>query len=120
MELWLVRHAETEWSAGGRHTGRTDIPLTDEGREHARSLRFPARDWKLVLSSPLSRAADSAALAGFGQRASKREDLIEWDYGEYEGRTTDEIRGERPGWSVWEDGCPGGETVEAVGGRCDR
>lgn len=120
MELWLVRHAQTEWSAAGRHTGLTDVPLTDAGREHARLLRLPERDWSLVLSSPLSRAAETAALAGFGEQAGDRDDLVEWDYGEYEGRTTNDIRTERPGWLVWHDGCPGGETVNAVGERCDR
>jgi probable phosphoglycerate mutase len=120
MELWLVRHAQTEWSVSGQHTGRTDIPLTDEGREHARSLKLPDRDWKLVLTSPLNRALETAELTGFGDRAQKRDDLMEWDYGDYEGKTTDEIRKDRPDWLVWKDGCPGGETVDQVGERCDR
>ena len=120
MEFWLVRHAQTEWSVSGQHTGRTDIPLTDEGREHARSLKLPERDFKLVLTSPLGRAVETAELTGFGDRAEKRNDLLEWDYGEVEGRTTDEIRKEKPGWLVWKDGCPGGETVDDVGARCDR
>lgn len=120
MELWLVRHAQTEWSVSGQHTGRMDIPLTEEGREHARSLRLPQKDFKLVLTSPLSRAAETAELAGFGDRAAARDDLMEWDYGECEGRTTDEIRADHPGWLVWKDGCPGGETVDEVGVRCDR
>lgn len=120
MELWLVRHAQTEWSAGGRHTGLTDVPLNEAGREHARSLRLPERNWSLVLTSPLSRSAETARLAGFGEQARVRDDLLEWDYGDYEGRTTNDIRRERPGWLVWNEGCPGGETVDAVGERCDR
>lgn len=120
MELWLVRHAQTEWSVSGQHTGRTDIALTDDGREHARSLRLPERDWKLVLTSPLQRAMETAALTGFAARAQERDDLLEWDYGDYEGRTTDAIRVERPGWSIWKDGVTGGETADEVGERCDR
>jgi broad specificity phosphatase PhoE len=120
MELWLVRHAQTEWSVSGQHTGHTDIPLTEAGREHARSLKLPDRDWQLVLSSPLGRAVETAQLAGFGDRVQLRDDLMEWDYGDYEGKTTDEIRQERPDWLIWKDGVIGGETVDAVGERCDR
>jgi probable phosphoglycerate mutase len=120
MELWLVRHAQTEWSVSGRHTGNSDIPLTDEGREHAKGLKLPPRDFKLVLTSPLSRAVETVQLTGFGDRAQKRVDLMEWDYGEYEGRTTDDIRKERPSWLIWKDGPVGGETVDEVGARCDR
>jgi broad specificity phosphatase PhoE len=120
MELWLVRHAQTEWSVGGQHTGRSDIPLTDAGRDHARALKLPKRDWKLVLTSPLQRAVETAELAGFGDRATKRDELMEWDYGEYEGKTTDEIRAERPDWTIWNDGVVGGETADEVGKRCDR
>src|SRR3954451_14683315 len=120
MEFWLVRHAQTEWSESGQHTGRTDIPLTERGREHARELKLPERDWKLVLTSPLNRAVETARLTGLGERAQKRDDLMEWDYGEYEGRTTADIRTERPGWLVWTDELPGGETVDEVGRRCDR
>jgi broad specificity phosphatase PhoE len=123
QEIWLVRHAETEWSRAGLHTGRTDVPLTDEGREHARRLGelLAGRSFAVVLSSPLSRARETAALAGFDpDRVQVREDLLEWDYGEYEGITTREIRERRPGWYLWTDGVPGGETPEEVGARCDR
>lgn len=120
MEFWLVRHAQTEWSVSGQHTGRTDIALTEDGRAHARSLKLPERDFKLVLTSPLGRALETAELSGFGDRARKRDDLMEWDYGEYEGKTTDEIRVGRPGWFIWKDGVIGGETADDVGDRCDR
>jgi broad specificity phosphatase PhoE len=122
QEIWLVRHAETEWSRSGRHTGRTDVPLTDPGRERARELgaRLRDRSFSLVLTSPLARARDTADLAGLGARSQVREDLLEWDYGEYEGITTREIRETRPEWYLWTDGVPGGETAEEVGARCDR
>jgi probable phosphoglycerate mutase len=122
QEVWLVRHAETEWSRSGRHTGRTDVPLTDAGRERARELgaRLRDRSFSLVLTSPLARARDTADLAGLGARSQVREDLLEWDYGEYEGITTREIRETRPEWYLWTDGVPGGETAEEVGARCDR
>ena len=122
QEVWLVRHAETEWSRSGRHTGRTDVPLTDAGRERARELgaRLRDRSFALVLTSPLSRARDTADLAGIGDRAQVREDLLEWDYGEYEGITTRVIRETRPDWYLWTDGVPGGETAEEVAARCDR
>ena len=121
-DLWLIRHGETEWSASGRHTGRTDIPLTDEGIRQARALgRYLAgRSFALVLTSPLSRAADTCGLAGYGDVAHFSEDLLEWNYGEAEGRTTAEMRAQHPGWSVWTGGPPGGETVEGVGRRTDR
>lgn len=120
--LVLVRHGRTEWSAGGRHTGVTDVPLDDAGRRAAGHLseRLAAWDFALVLSSPRARARETAALAGFGARIEVDEDLVEFDYGAYEGRTTPEIRKERPGWSVWDDGAPGGETAAAVGVRADR
>jgi broad specificity phosphatase PhoE len=120
MELWLVRHTETEWSRSGRHTGRTDLPLTEAGREQARALRdrFAGRTFALVLSSPLSRARETAELAGLEPQL--RDDLVEFDYGEYEGITTAEIREQRPGWDLWRDGSPGGETAEQVGARVDR
>jgi broad specificity phosphatase PhoE len=122
QEVWLVRHAETEWSLSGRHTGRTDVPLTNAGRERARELgaRLRDRSFALVLTSPLSRARDTADLAGLGGRTQVREDLLEWDYGEYEGITTREIRETRPDWYLWTDGVPGGETAEEVAARCDR
>jgi broad specificity phosphatase PhoE len=120
MEVWLLRHAETEWSRDGRHTGRTDVSLTDEGRERARALRdrVAGRPFALVLSSPLSRARETAELAGLSPQL--RDDLVEFDYGDYEGVTTDQIRQSRPGWYLWRDGCPNGETADDVGGRVDR
>jgi probable phosphoglycerate mutase len=120
-EIVLVRHGETEWSRSGRHTGRTDVPLTEAGREQAHRLasRIVGRDFARVLTSPLARAADTCRLAGLGDRAESRPELMEWDYGDYEGRTTAEIRGERPGWTTWRDGCPGGETANDVGVRLD-
>jgi broad specificity phosphatase PhoE len=117
----LARHAETEWSKSGRHTGHTDIPLTDEGRRHARALgaRLAGHSFSLVLCSPLGRARETAQLAGLAD-VQLRDDLLEWDYGEFEGRTTLDIRAEYPDWFLWRDGVPGGETVEEVGARCDR
>ena len=122
MEVVLVRHGETEWSAAGRHTGRTDVPLDETGRREARALAesLAGRDFALVLTSPLSRAVETCRLAGLGDRAQVRDDLAEWDYGEYEGRTTPEIRAGRPGWSLWADGVVGGETIADVGARVDR
>ena len=121
-EIVLVRHAETEWSRAGRHTGRTDLPLTEEGRAAARGLasRLQRERFELVLTSPLRRARETCELAGMGSAAQVREDLVEWDYGEYEGLTTAEIQAERPGWSLWRDGCPGGESAPQVGARADR
>jgi broad specificity phosphatase PhoE len=121
-EVVLVRHGETEWSRAGKHTGRTDIPLTEEGRRQASGLGAALRRWPfvLVLTSPLSRAKETCRLAGYGDVAQERAALQEWDYGEYEGRTTAEIRDERPGWTLWHDGVPGGETVHEVGSRVDR
>jgi broad specificity phosphatase PhoE len=122
QEVWLVRHAETEWSKSGKHTGRTDVPLTDAGRERARELgaRVGGRDFALVLVSPLERARETARLAGLGDPCQVREDLLEWDYGDYEGITTAEIREQRPDWYLWRDGVPNGETADEVGARCDR
>ncbi len=121
-ELVLARHGETEWSRTGRHTGRTDVPLTDEGRLQAEllAISLSGRQFERVLTSPLSRAAETCRLAGFEDRAEAREELPEWDYGEYEGLTTPEIRRERPDWFLWRDGCPGGESAEDVGERVDR
>jgi len=120
--LLLIRHGETEWSRTRRHTGRTDIPLEPEGEAAARALGpLLAREpIAAVLASPLSRAWRTAELAGLGDRARRDDDLMEWDYGDYEGRTTAAIREERPGWDVWRDGCPGGEALETVGARADR
>jgi probable phosphoglycerate mutase len=120
-ELVLVRHGETEWSRAGKHTGRTDIPLTDAGRRAAEVLReaLSRRSFERVLTSPLSRAAETCRLAGFDQ-AETRDELLEWDYGQYDGLTTPEIREERPDWWLWRDGCPGGESPDEVAARVDR
>jgi broad specificity phosphatase PhoE len=121
VQVVLVRHGETEWSRDMRHTGRTDVPLTDRGREEARVLRdsLAAFNFTRVLTSPLSRAVETCRLAGLGDRAETVDALLEWDYGEYEGITTKKIRSARPGWFLWRDGCPGGETAEQVGARVD-
>lgn len=120
-EIVLVRHGETEWSRSGRHTGTTDVPLTEAGREQARRLaaRVAGRSYARVLTSPLGRARETCRLAGLERDAEVRSELAEWDYGEYEGRTTADIRRERPGWTVWRDGCPGGETAADVGRRLE-
>lgn len=121
-EVVLVRHGETAWSRDRKHTGRTDIPLLDEGRERVREQLAPKlADWPFVLtlSSPLQRAQETAALAGLTPDALD-DDLLEWDYGDYEGVTTAEIRTLRPDWLLWRDGCPGGEHPEDVAARCDR
>ena len=120
-EIWLLRHAETEWSRTGKHTGRTDIPLTDKGREVARALRarLEGRSFALVLCSPLSRARETAQLAGL-EPSALDDDLLEWDYGEYEGLTTPDIRAQRPDWYLWRDGAPGGESPDDAAARCDR
>jgi probable phosphoglycerate mutase len=121
-ELWLIRHAETEWAKARRHTGRTDIPLLDEGREAARRLRerLAGHRFTAVLVSPLSRARETAELAGLGDGAQLRDDLLEWDYGDYEGLTTAKIREDRPDWFLWDDGVPNGEKAADVGARVDR
>ena len=121
-QVVLVRHGETEWSREGRHTGRTDVPLTEQGRRQAEAVgaAFRDRDFALVLTSPLGRALETCRLAGFGDRAQPRDELMEWDYGAYEGRATSEIREERPGWTLWRDGVRDGETIEQVGQRVDR
>jgi broad specificity phosphatase PhoE len=118
----LARHGATEWSRDGRHTGRTDIPLTDDGRREAELLRRPlsGRRVAAVMSSPLARALDTARLAGFADGVELRDELMEWDYGDYEGISTPDIRRERPDWYLWRDGCPGGETAADVGARVDR
>lgn len=124
-EVWLVRHAATEWADAGRHTGRTDVPLTDPGRDDARALapRLAGETFAAVRCSPLARARETATLAGVdldGSNVTLDEDLVEWDYGDYEGITTPQIREQRPGWFLWADGCPGGETADDVGARVDR
>jgi broad specificity phosphatase PhoE len=120
-EFWLVRHGATEWSESGRHTGTTDVPLIDAGLTAARAAgaALRGREFALVLSSPLSRALDTARLAGFPDPVVDP-DLAEWNYGAVEGVTTDEMRLNTPGWTVWRDGCPGGELAEEVGARADR
>jgi probable phosphoglycerate mutase len=121
-EVVLVRHGETEWSRTMRHTGNTDLPLTEEGEAQARSVveRLAGREFALVLVSPLQRARRTAELAGYGARAEPDDNLRERDYGEYEGLTTKEIRVDRPGWDVWRDDLPGGETLAQLGARADR
>jgi probable phosphoglycerate mutase len=119
-EVWLVRHGETEWSRDGKHTSVTDLPLTDEGERTARKVRDElSGDFDLVLTSPRQRARRTAELAGHPE-AEPDADLAEWAYGDYEGVTTDEIRETVPGWTVWTDPCPGGETAEQVSERLDR
>ncbi len=121
-EVVLVRHAETEWSRSGRHTGRSDIALTAAGRAAAQALAARLSDWNfaLVLCSPARRTRETCELCGLADHARTSEDLWEWDYGAYEGLTTAEIREQRPDWDLWRDGCPGGESAAAVGVRADR
>ncbi len=121
MTLWLVRHGATDWSESGRHTGRTDIPLKAEGEASARALAstLAGRPFELILTSPLQRARHTAELAGFPD-AEPDVDLCEWDYGDYEGITTPEIRETVPGWTVWTHPCPGGESSDQVAARLDR
>src|SRR5215813_13163758 len=121
-EVWLVRHAETQWSLQGRHTGRTDIALTEHGRSVAREMRARVddHDFALVLVSPLHRAVETAQLLGLGAAMTPCDDLLEWDYGDYEGITSDQIHKRRPDWNLWRDGCPGGETADDLGARADR
>jgi probable phosphoglycerate mutase len=118
----LVRHGETEWSRDGRHTGRTDLPLTTEGERQAEGLATSLRSWQfaLVLSSPLQRALETCRLAGYGAKALLRPELMEWDYGRYEGLTSRQIAEQNPGWSLWRDGGPDGESPADVGRRVDR
>ncbi len=120
-ELWVVRHGETEWSLSGKHTSRTDVALTDQGRVRAEELRdyLAGRSFDAVLTSPMQRARETCRIAGYGGQAEVEEGLREWDYGVYEGRTTKEIRETEPGWSVWKDAIREGETVEHVGERAD-
>lgn len=120
-ELWLARHGETEWSRARRHTSVTDLDLTAEGLRQAGALgeRLGRATFARVLSSPARRARRTAEVAGFGPRVECNDDLVEFSYGDYEGRTTADIVAERPGWDLWRDGCPGGETAGAVGARAD-
>ncbi|MBZ9701920.1 MULTISPECIES: histidine phosphatase family protein [unclassified Mesorhizobium] len=121
-QIHLVRHGETAWSLSGQHTGRTDMPLTAAGEAAARGVadRLKGLPFSAVWSSPSQRAYNTSVLAGFGAQSVKMDDLQEWDYGAYEGRTTREILAERPGWNVFRDGCPQGETAADVGARADR
>jgi len=121
-EIYLARHGETAWTISHQHTGRSDIPLTERGERNARSLgeRLRGMVFAKVLVSPLQRASRTAELAGFGSVAEIDPDLAEWDYGRYDGLTSTEIHKERPDWSLFRDGCPSGEAVEAVGARADR
>jgi broad specificity phosphatase PhoE len=121
QEVVLVRHGETEWSASGRHTGTTDVALSDRGRAEGAALGPLLEGWSFaaVLTSPLGRARDTCRLAGLGAHAHVDDRLREWDYGKHEGRTTAEIRVDDPGWTVWRGPCPDGETVEEVGARAD-
>jgi len=120
--IWLVRHGETEWSKSGQHTGRTDIPLTATGEQQGRALgrHLAGRPFALVLTSPLSRARETCRLAGYADIAQVSDDLLEWNYGVYEGRTTAAIRVEQPGWSIWNTVVAEGESVEQVGERARR
>ena len=120
--VFLVRHGATEWSVTGQHTGRTDLPLTEDGRDQAKRLasRLAGQEFALVLVSPLTRARETARLTGFGDVAEVEPDLVEWDYGDYDGRTAVEIRRERPGWTPWHGGYPGGETLDELAARADR
>jgi broad specificity phosphatase PhoE len=120
--LWLIRHGETAWTLSGAHTGRTDIPLTANGEKQALAIRnqLNGREFSLVLTSPFKRARETCCLAGYGEAASIDEDLAEWDYGAYEGLATPQIRETRPGWNLWRDGVPNGESADQVGERAER
>ncbi len=120
--IHLARHGETAWSLSGQHTGRTDLPLTERGERNARALgqRLRGLEFAKVYTSPLQRAARTCELAGCGTSAEIDPDLVEWDYGQYEGRRTAEIHAERPDWQLFRDGCPGGESPGQIGARADR
>ena len=122
QEVYLIRHGETEWSLSGQHTGITDIPLTENGRRVAKLLApvLAKKVFSLVLTSPLERARQTCELAGLGERAEIDRNLMEWNYGEYEGLTPRQIHAQRPGWVIFNDGCPGGESAKQVGVRVDR
>ena len=122
QQVYLIRHGETEWSLSGQHTGITDLPLTESGRKVAKRLQpvLAKETFVLVLTSPLERARMTCELAGLGEHAEIDRDLMEWNYGEYEGLTPKQIDAKTPGWMIFSDGCPGGETPEQVGARADR
>lgn len=119
QQIWLIRHGETEWSLSGAHTGRTDLPLTSAGEVKAAHIKtvLAGHPFALVLTSPLQRARKTCEIAGFGETAKIEPELFEWDYGEYEGKTSGQIRQERPGWDLFRDGVPGGEAIEQVAVR---
>ena len=121
-KIYLVRHGETAWTISGQHTGHTDIPLTNQGEKAAQALNSKLRNFNIlkVFSSPLQRARQTAELSGLGEGVEFDSNLMEWDYGDFEGRTTLDIRAERPNWRLFEDGCPNGETLEKVAERADR
>lgn len=118
--IWLVRHADTEWSLSGRHTSRTDLPLVPRGEDRARALAptLARENFELVLTSPLQRARQTASLTGFGERAVVDENLREWNYGDYEGLTTDQVHARDPSWDLWTSLCPNGESIDEVAERC--
>lgn len=120
-QLWLLRHGATEWARNGRHTGSTDLPLLPEGEEEARQLApvLTSQTFAAVFSSPLQRARRTCTLSGLGERMAVMPELLEWDYGDYEGITTAEIRRTVPGWTVWSHACPNGEDADAVQQRCE-
>lgn len=122
FEAVLMRHGQTEWSVAGKHTGNTDLPLTPEGEAEAIAMapHIGGHDYELVLTSPLIRAHSTCKLVGLGEKAQLRDDLREWDYGQYEGLTSLQIRDGRPDWTLWRDGCPDGESPDEVAERCDR
>ncbi len=121
LQVYFIRHGETDWSRSGRHTGRTDLPLTGQGEQNARSLagRLASVGFGAVLTSPRQRARRTCELAGLGASARVEPDLAEWDYGDYEGKRSAEILGERPGWNIFRDGCPNGESPSQVSVRAD-
>ena len=121
-EIYLARHGETAWTITGQHTGRTDLPLTERGRRNATSLgqRLRGLTFAKVFTSPLQRASTTCELAGFGSSAERDGDLVEWNYGQYEGRRSSEIHAERPDWQLFRDGCPGGESPAEIGARAER
>jgi broad specificity phosphatase PhoE len=122
LQLWLIRHGETEWSLSGAHTSRTDIPLTQRGKERAAKIRdyLAQRQFSLVLTSPLLRARETCRIAGYADGAQIEENLREWDYGIFEGRTTTDIRKDQPDWSIWDSPVPEGEPVEHVAARAQK